>query len=236
MRDKLLSIAQSIRPPAICVLCNQFHKRTLALCDFCIQLLPALENACRQCAYPLADPTYPLCGHCIKTPPSFDAATIAYRFEEPLRSIVHQFKYKDGLFLGSLLTELIIKAWEKNPTHPQCLIPVPMHPKKLKQRGFNQAVILTRLLSKRLGLPKDLNSCKKIINTPPQALLDSQKRIQNIKDAFSVNKIPYNHIALVDDLLTTGSTANELAHSLKQFGVERVEIWCCARAVNKSGF
>jgi ComF family protein len=190
-----------------------------------------LGPSCTQCGFPLSDNTYLICGYCIKNPPSFDSATIAYRFEEPLRSLLHRFKYREGLYLGSFLSQLIINAWQKQPTQPQCLIPVPMHPKKLKIRGFNQAAVLTRLFAKQLKIPYDLISCQKKINTQPQALLDGKKRTQNIKGAFSIKKIPYTHIALIDDLLTTGSTANELAQTLKKSGIETVELWCCARTV-----
>jgi len=106
-----------------------------------------------------------------------------------------------------------------------------MHPKRLKQRGFNQAAVLTQSLGKKLNLPYRLNSCQKIINTAPQARLNGEQRQTNLKQAFIAEKLPYQHVMLVDDLLTTGSTANELALTLKKVGVQRVDIWCCARAV-----
>ena len=194
MRHKLLSIAQRIRLPSICVLCNQFHRANLAVCDFCITLLPTLEPACKQCAFPLPDNQYLVCGHCIKKPPHFDTTTINYSFEEPLRGLLHCFKYQNGLYLGSFLAQLIVNAWKKQPSYPQCLIPVPMHPKKLKSRGFNQTVLLTRFLNKQLKIPFDLINCQKMMNTTPQAELDGSKRTQNIKGAFTVNRLPYTHV------------------------------------------
>ena len=187
MRHKLLSIAQSIRLPSICVLCNQFHKSELAVCYECIALISPLGPSCQHCAYPLYDDSHLVCGYCIKKPPYFDHTTIAYRFEEPLRSLLHRFKYHAGLYLGPLLGQLILNAWQKNPSQPQCLIPVPMHPQKLKMRGFNQAAVLVRFLAKKLNIPYDLSSCQKIINTQPQAQLDGDKRAQNIRDAFTIN-------------------------------------------------
>ncbi len=233
MRHKLLSIAQRIRLPSICILCKQFHKSSLAVCTACTDLLPTLESVCTYCAFPLPDNDYLICGYCIKKPPHFDSTTIGYRFEEPLRSLVHHFKYQNGLYLGAFLGQLIFNAWQKQPSYPQCLIPVPMHPKKLKSRGFNQTVILTRFLAKRMQLPYDLRSCQKTVNTTPQAELNGKKRSKNIQGAFTVKPLPYTHVALIDDLLTTGSTVNELAKLLKKSGVQQVDIWCCARTVKK---
>lgn len=234
MRQKLLSITQSIRLPSICVLCNQFHKNTLAVCSECITLMTPLGSSCRHCAFPLYDSQHLVCGYCIKQPPHFDSTTVAYRFEEPLRSLLHRFKYHHGLYHGPFLGQLIINAWQQKPTRPQCLIPVPMHPQKLKSRGFNQAAILVRLLAKKLQIPYDLSSCQKIVNTLAQAQLDGDKRALNMRGAYKIKELPpYTHVALVDDLLTTGSTANELAKMLKKSGIARVEVWCCARTVNK---
>lgn len=234
MRQKLLSITQSLSLPSICVLCNQFHKNKLAVCASCIEFITPLGPACQYCAYPLPDADYLVCGRCIKKPPHFDKAHIAYRFEEPLRSLLHRFKYHNSLYLGSFLTHLILRSLENQTSPVQCLIPVPMHPKRLKLRGFNQAAVLTQALSKKLQIPYDLISCQKIINTAPQASLDGEQRQKNLRHAFQVKKIPYEHVALIDDLLTTGCTANELAHTLKKSGVHQVDIWCCARTVEKS--
>lgn len=233
MRNKLLSIAQSLRLPAICILCNQFHNYSLAVCHECIALMPRLGISCSRCAFPLSDNKYAWCGHCIKKTPHFDSVTIGYRFEDPLRSLVHRFKYQNELYLGAFLTQLILNTWQKQPTYPQCLIPVPMHPQKIKTRGFNQTVIFARLLSKKLGIPYDIRYCKKIINTPAQVQLDRVQRTHNLRGAFSSQPSPFEHVALIDDLLTTGSTANELANNLKLSGVQQVELWCCARTVKK---
>lgn len=229
MREKLCSIARSIRLPSICVLCNQFHSTISAVCMPCIALMPQLGFTCTHCAYPLFDADYLVCGQCIKNTPHFDRTLCAYAFEEPLRSLIHQFKYQQKLYLASFLSQLIINAWEEGSIKPQCLIPMPMHPKKLKIRGFNQTVLLAQTLAKRLQIPMDLSCCKKVVNTMPQAQLDGEARPQNIKGAFQVSAMPYQHVALIDDLLTTGSTANELAVSIKKTGVEQVDLWCCAR-------
>ncbi len=233
MRQKLSSITQRLRLPSICSLCNQFHNSPLAVCSFCIEYIQPLGAACHHCASPLPDDGYLICGQCIKSPPHFDQAIIAYTFDEPLRSLLHQFKYHNGLYLSSFLTHLMLNAFKKNPELPQCLIPVPMHSQRIKQRGFNQAAILANNLARTLNLPIDLTSCTKQINTAPQASLDGEQRKKNLHKAFYSAPLNYDHVALVDDLLTTGSTANELALTLKKAGVKRVDIWCCARTINK---
>ncbi|OEH47365.1 hypothetical protein lpari_01681 [Legionella parisiensis] len=218
MRQKIWSLTQSLRLYSICILCNQFHNGKMAVCTPCIEFMTRLGPACRYCACPLPDTYLSVCGRCIKKIPYFDRAYMTYAFEEPLRNLLHQFKYHNGLYLGSFLSELIYLSLPKNEKMPQCLIPVPMHPQRIKSRGFNQAAVLVRLLAKKLQLPYDLTSCQKIINTEPQASLDSEQRKKNLRCAFKVKKIPWHHVAIVDDLLTTGSTANELAFTLKNRG------------------
>ncbi|WP_423201610.1 ComF family protein [Fluoribacter gormanii] len=232
MRQKIWSLTQSLRLYSICVLCNQFHNCKMAVCNACIELMTRLGPACRYCAYPLPDTQLLVCGRCIKKAPHFDRAIIHYLFEEPLRGLLHQFKYHNGLYLGSFLSHLILNSLS-HETRPQCLIPVPMHPQRIKARGFNQAAVLARLLAKKLQLPYDLTSCQKIINTEPQATLDGEQRQKNLRHAFKTKKLPWHHVAIIDDLLTTGSTANELASTLKKSGVKQVDIWCCARTVGK---
>lgn len=232
MRAKLHSIAQSIRLPKICILCHQFHRDNTAVCQFCIALLPHFTQSCTHCACPLFDPHYSLCGRCIKKKPAIDKTLIQYHFEEPLRSLIHQFKYHQQIHLASFLADLIVHAWQKEKTRPQCLIPVPLHPQKTRQRGFNQSLLLTKHVAKKTQVPYDLTVCKKIKNTVAQASLNSQERTKNLKGAFQINANTYEHVALIDDLLTTGSTANELATLLKRAGVKTVELWCCARAYN----
>jgi ComF family protein len=229
VRQKLWTITQKCRLPKLCVLCNQYHKGSFAACTTCIQWLPKLNIPCQQCAYPLPDTHFLTCGHCIKNPPHFDRTYIAYPFVEPLRGLLHQFKYHQALYLTSLLCHLMQQTLTTTPA--QCLIPVPLHPKRLRARGYNQAQLLGRTLAKHLNLPFEYKKCRKIINTAPQASLNGMERQKNIQNAFEVTSMPYEHVILIDDLLTTGATANELACTLKNIGVKRVDLWCCARTV-----
>jgi ComF family protein len=185
---------------------------------------------CGQCAAPLPDPHYPLCGQCIKKPPFFDRAVVAHSFEEPLRGLLHRFKYQQALDLAGFFSHLMFESLYQLEVKPDCLIPVPMHRKRLQQRGFNQSLILTRLLAKTLQIPYDFTSCQKVKHTRPQAELEAKERQKNLHQAFSCTPLPHQHLAIIDDLLTTGSTASELAYTLKQAGAKRVDIWCVARA------
>lgn len=180
---------------------------------------------------PLPDEHFPVCGICIKKKPTLDRVFSAYSFEEPLRSLIHDFKYKDAFYLRSLLVKLILDGLSPDALKTECLIPVPLHKNRLQERGFNQAAELARLLSKKTNRPYQLNLCKKTIHTKPQAGLNAKERQKNLNNAFEVKPMPYKHVTLIDDLLTTGSTANELAQLLKAQGLVQVDLWCCARVV-----
>ncbi len=231
MRQKLFSITQRLGLPSICYLCKQLNKGHHAICAHCITLMPLLGPACQQCAHPLPPTAHPLCGQCSTKKPYFDSTIVGYAFEEPLRSLLHAFKYDQCLFLGSFLSHLMLLTWQHMAMTTECLIPVPMHPTKLADRGFNQAAILTKILASHLNIPYSLMDCQKIINTDSQASLSASKRKTNLKGAFTCSPLPYEQVTLIDDLLTTGSTANELAKALKKAGVKTVTVWCCARAV-----
>jgi len=231
MRHKILSITQRLRLPAICALCNQYHHGKLAVCTECQKHLSPIKHACIHCALPLLDNIFLICGHCIKKKPHVDFVIAANKFEEPLRTLLHEFKYNEGLYLSSFFTSLILNAIPTEAKTTECLIPVPLHNKRLRQRGFNQTALLAKELGRALKLPYNLTYCSKIINTAPQASLNADGRKANLKNSFHVKSNKYKHITLIDDLLTTGSTVNELAKTLKQQGVSRVDVWCCARAI-----
>lgn len=229
MRHKVASITQRLRLPRICVLCNQYHSENHAICTLCRAHLKAIGPACRYCALPLPESVFLVCGQCCKHKPYVDNVIAPYAFEEPLRTLLHEFKYHEGLYLCSFLAALIAEALPSNARNTQCLIPVPMHPKRLRQRGFNQAVELAKHLGHVLGIPYDVAHCIKITNTAPQASLNAKQRRRNLRHAFQVKPLPYQHVTLIDDLITTGSTINELAKALKHHGVSQIDVWCCAR-------
>jgi ComF family protein len=143
--------------------------------------------------------------------------------------LLHAFKYEAALYLASFLTQLMLEAKDEDDA-TECLIPIPLHGTRLQKRGFNQAAILAQNLSTLIQKPCLLQGCTKILPTLAQAGLDAKQRRTNLLHAFQAGALPYQHITLIDDLFTTGATANAVAKTLKQAGVRRVDLWCCARA------
>lgn len=215
----------------VCILCAQQHETKQPICERCQALLIPLINPCKQCATPTPPELLQdhRCRFCITNPPPLDAIFAPYRFEDPLRTLLHEFKYHDKIFLAPFLANLMTNCLPSSIRSKTCLVPVPSYRKRIHERGYNQSAILCQYLSKKTKFPYLMNQIKKIKHTPPQAGLDKKTRQQNLKNAFQCRHIPYTHVILVDDLVTTGSTANEIAITLKQSGVSSVSLWCVAK-------
>ena len=144
-----------------------------------------------------------------------------------IASLKFNKQYKSARLLSFLLADYLAKSVER----PELIIPIPLHKQRYKKRGFNQSIEIAKNLSKMLDIPLDTKSCIRQRDTAHQVGLSSEDRRKNIKNAFVVRKaIKANHVAIVDDVITTGSTANELAIVLKKAGVSRVDVWSCSRA------
>lgn len=143
--------------------------------------------------------------------------------------MIHAFKFRGDLAAGRLLAELLTDATAHRS--PDFLLPVPLHPRRMRQRGFNQSLELARQLGRRQRIPVASKLLSRIRDTPPQHTQPAKRRRANIRGAFQVKQeLSGAHIALIDDVLTTGHTAAEIAHTLKQAGAARVEVWVAARA------
>jgi len=230
MRQKRWSISQKWRTQMLCVLCQQISIRHDVVCLHCQHYFKPLQHRCYHCARPLPDAMFNVCGQCLKQKPSIDKTSIPYLFEEPLRTLIHEYKYQGGLYLTAFLAKLIMSALDHDSLTTECLLPVPMHPKRLRERGYNQSAVLSIYLAQTLHIPYHLQYGKKTLNTRPQAQLSAHDRQQNLRNAFTVQPIPYQHVTLVDDIITTSRKAQALALLLKKQGVQRVDLWCCARA------
>ncbi|MDP3559181.1 MAG: ComF family protein [Legionellaceae bacterium] len=216
--------------PRICLLCAHYHHDTYPICDTCYALLPRLIACCIHCAEPLPNADFPICGACSQQKPSFDQAYVAYIYAEPLRGLIHAFKYQAAFYLKNLLGQLLLEA--KLPQSAEVIIPIPLHPKRIQGRGFNQTVLLSKVVSRALKIPYDISLCARIRDTQTQAQLSLQDRRKNLQKAFVLKKqIPYQHVLLLDDVLTSGQTLEELASQLKQAGVARVDVCCIARTL-----
>jgi ComF family protein len=219
--------------PPYCRLCGVAVGHGLALCPGCQHDLPWSERACRQCGRWLgAFSDNPLCGRCQRHPPVFTATTAALYYRPPVDYLVQRLKFYGELALAPLLAALLAeKLRKRTPPLPGLLIPVPIHRARLRERGFNQATEIARALVRHLDLRLDRQLCRRIRRTGTQSLLPVDSRRGNVRNAFAVDGTPgATHVAIIDDVMTSGHTANELARVLKRAGVETVEVWVIARA------
>lgn len=233
MVNNWLNIIQEKWLPPCCLLCGRPGHANIDLCAACFADLLRNRHCCYRCGehFETAISAPQLCGRCLKNTPAFDEAHAPYLYDDIMRFLIGQLKfhhqYKHARLLAMLLADYLAESVEL----PECLIPMPLHPNRYRQRGFNQAIEISRHLAKRFQLPMDLNSCLRRRDTPHQANLPAKQRRKNIKNAFTLSKpLEYRHIAIVDDVMTTGATANALAITLKRQGIERVDVWACARA------
>lgn len=230
--NKWSRIIQNWLYPPTCLLCGDPGERERDLCEACAASLPHILTACPRCAMPLELSKPQLCGQCQGNPPSFDAAHAALHYEEPVRHLVVSLKfgarYPSARLLGALLADSLEN---RASAYPEAIIPVPLHASRYRKRGFNQSIEIARVVSQRLNIPLDLKACRRIRATTAQSSLTARARRKNLHQAFACQSaLPYRHVAILDDVLTTGTTANEVAKTLRQAGVEMVEVWACARA------
>lgn len=219
--------------PPRCILCGEPGFAGLDLCKACFDDLPANHACCYRCGehFDMAIPAPQLCGRCLKKTPGFDETHAPFLYDDNLRYLISQLKfhqnYKHARLLGTLLAQHLIQSVEL----PECIIPVPLHRNRYRARGFNQSIEIARHLAKQLSLPLDLNSCIRNKDTQHQTELPAKQRRKNMRRAFTViQPLNYQHVAIVDDVMTTGATTSALAQALKEHGVSRVEVWVCARA------
>lgn len=219
--------------PYHCILCNDKANRELDLCMECENLLPWLQNTCVSCAVPLVFSTQTICGTCLKRPLPFHSLYVLFFYTEIIKKLITGLKFQQRLIyahiLGTLLAEKISSHYQ-NKMLPDIIIPVPLHKKRLYERGFNQVIELARPISKKLNIPIGYRKCKRVINTAAQSNLPAKQRPNNVKNAFVAHQdLAHKHIALLDDVMTTGHTLIEMSRALYYVGVKRIDVWCCAR-------
>jgi ComF family protein len=215
-----------------CRLCGAAGSHGLPLCAGCQRDLPWSGHACRRCGRPLPVLWAGPCGHCQQDPPAFTATTAALSYRPPADHLVQRLKFSGELALAPLLAALLGEILgTREPPLPEQLIPVPLHRSRLRERGFNQAMEIARALGRRLDLPVDRRLCRRIRKTGTQSLLPAGSRRRNVRNAFALNGTPRaRHVAIIDDVMTSGHTVNELARVLRCAGIETVEVWVIARA------
>ncbi len=214
--------------PSHCLLCLAQDPSGLNLCQDCRGALPWLTTACSRCSLPLHYPGQ-LCGACQHHPPKFDTGIALFHYAPPVDRLILQLKFAAGLHHARLFAALLATRLASAPP-PDCVIPIPLHPSRQRKRGFNQAIEIARPLSKQLGYHLDIETCIRTRATPPQSLLSAGQRRSNLRGAFALTRpLQARHVALVDDVMTTGSTLNAVSKLLRHAGAERIDVWVCAR-------
>lgn len=228
-----LNIIQNYLLPPTCLLCGSAGHGNRDLCLPCYRSLPRNNPCCYQCGdlfeTPVAAPR--ICGRCLSQRPAFDETHAPFLHEGAMRYLIASLKfradYKNARLLGQLLAEHLRQTAEQ----PELILPVPLHKARYRKRGFNQSLEIARTVARELRVPLDLYSCRRHRDTPHQTGLAAKQRRGNMNNAFAVVKpIGARHIAILDDVMTTGSTAHALAAALKKAGAGRVDVWVCARA------
>lgn len=221
--------------PPTCLLCGDAGTQGRDLCESCARSLPYNHPACPRCALPLEFESESPCGECQRHPPVYDRSFALFHYEEPARHLITSLKFHARYPCARLLGDMLADALADIDDPPELLIPVPLHRGRYHERGYNQTLEIARNLSRRLEIPLDFASCIRSRLTQPQTQLKSKERRRNVRKAFALAKpIKADHVAILDDVVTTGATVNELAKLLRKAGVKRIDVWACARAGGKS--
>ena len=209
-----------------CVLCDAVTRGDF--CPACEKSLPHLSpHHCVVCASHMTESG--ICGACLANPPAFDTCVAAVNYAFPISALLHSLKYQTNLAMVPVLADLLTARIGAGAL-PDFIVPMPLHPVRLRERGFNQAIEIARRVSKNLGVPVLPAICRRVKNTPSQTGLPWKEREKNIRDAFACEAdLSGKRIAILDDVMTTGSTLNELAKVLRKCGVIHISGWVVAR-------
>lgn len=244
--------------PQACMLCGA-RARGRLICPACAADLPYLPaERCPQCALPSRGGL--LCGACLKKPPEFEHCEAVYRYGFPLDVLIQHCKYGGAQELSDLFAEALAERLEikklagpspallgppggepsaarfsGGASYPDLIVPMPLHPARLRERGFNQALEIGRRLGDHLNLPC-CQACQRVRDTPPQAGLDLKARRHNLRGAFACDvDLTGKRIALLDDVMTSGSSLNELAKAARRAGAMEISAWVVARTLEHPG-
>jgi len=219
--------------PPRCVLCGQ-PCGAVCICAGCRADLPWHGPHCLRCALPLGSAKDEICGACIQKSPPFTRTVCPLRYDFPADRLVQAFKFKRQLASGRVLSHLLCEAVTLHETDlPDMLVPVPLHRWRVLKRGFNQAGEMAAYAGTMFRIPLLASALRRRRNTPAQSGLSRKQRRKNLRGAFHWRGgvKPGRHIALIDDVMTTGATLSECARVLKSAGARRVDVWVAARAV-----
>lgn len=218
-----------------CSLCDELAEQPYPLCVACEQELPWLREYCLRSALPL--PMGGLtCGQCSRRAPAFEQVVALWHYGFPVDTLISRFKHNRQWPLGRLMAEMLSSGlqhrYAEGLARPDLLLPVPLARRRQRERGFNQAGLLARWLSKRLAIALNERLLQRTRETPAQQSLDAKARRRNLQRAFALvdeGVIEGLHVAVVDDVLTTGATAQAIAALLRGAGARQVDVYCLAR-------
>lgn len=224
--------------PQVCLFCGSTDlppRAPVSLCDSCRSTLGPPAAACRLCATPFASfaPASHTCPACILQPPAFERVYCVGLHQAPLKTAIHGFKYREQLLLAGLFGHLLFEALHQCGDLPPCdrIFPVPLHAKRLRQRGYNQALEIARPLARHFDRILDSTSLRRVRATVTQQGLPLAERHRNLRGAFRCcDQLKGAQVLLVDDVLTSGATANECSRVLRQAGAAGVRVAVLARA------
>jgi ComF family protein len=218
--------------PSQCALCHGWGWSRL--CGACIERHAAPATRCPRCALRLAAHAGP-CGRCLVHPPSFDAALAAFDYAPPWDGLIARYKFHEALDLRDALAECLLTAWaQAGRPAPGLLLPVPLGEARLRERGYNQAWELVRWLARRLAAPASAGLLLRLRETTQQMDLPLGDRAANVQGAFAVDpllraQLQGQDVTVVDDVMTTGATFEEIARVLRAAGARRIQVWALAR-------
>lgn len=221
--------------PPICLFCGAESRKPLNACQPCLNDLPILTHHCPQCAQTLSAADDQKCGACLNQPPPFDHTYALFPYEPPIVRLISALKFQHQLshakLLGDLLTAQIRQCWYLTQALPDVIVPIPLHPERLRERGFNQALEIAAPISRALSIPLDRYGTERIKPTLPQTQLNAIARKDNLHHAFATRRSFQGlRVAVVDDVMTTTQTMTAFCTVLKQAGAAIIHVWCAARA------
>ena len=218
-----------------CLLCDATSHRLLALCEDCEAELPWLGQHCQQCALPLPN-QQALCADCTDKPPLFSKVITPLQFSFPVDTLISRFKYQQRWPYGQLLSALLVQYlnyyFDEGGQRPDLILAVPLAKRRQRQRGYNQAQMICDWLRQSLNLDNPSQLLVRTRETTIQQGLSAKARRDNLHNAFALiqpEQVRNKHIALIDDVLTTGTTCSIISGLLLKHGAARVDVYCLAR-------
>jgi len=214
-----------------CALCGERIAHRQSFCTGCEDSLPLLHSGCTICSSPLPHTDFPnICGECQQHSPSYSTVLAPFRYEAPIDRLIQGAKYSARFDWLDLLARRLSAHIRARATDVDVVVPMPLHRSRLRSRGYNQALELARPLAKSLQLPLSLK-IERTRATPPQTAMPPGDRRRNVKDAFEARgEFTGLRVALVDDVITSGATAQAASECLRKAGAASVEVWVVARA------